>query len=114
MRISDWSSDVCFSDLDAHHVLVSVVEAGNGEPAGEVDAGRPRAGEPCDLGGAAGGQHPAAERRHGLGEAEPRELGRASCRDRVCQAVSISVVGVTLKKKKSMESNITRGKTNSH
>src|SRR3546814_18523871 len=27
------------------------------------------------------------------------EIGRASCRDRVCQYVSISVVGVSLKKK---------------
>src|SRR3546814_17169809 len=29
-----------------------------------------------------------------------RELGRASCRERVCQDVSISVVAVTLKKKR--------------
>src|SRR3546814_16975536 len=28
------------------------------------------------------------------------EIGRASCRERVCQYVSISVVGVSLKKKK--------------
>src|SRR3546814_15476595 len=28
-----------------------------------------------------------------------REIGRASCRERVCQYVSISVVAVTLKKK---------------
>src|SRR3546814_17797348 len=29
-----------------------------------------------------------------------QEIGRASCRERVCQSVSISVVAVTLKKKK--------------
>src|SRR3546814_16114484 len=29
----------------------------------------------------------------------PREIGRASCRERVCQYVSISVVAVSLKKK---------------
>src|SRR3546814_13198279 len=31
----------------------------------------------------------------------PTEIGRASCRERVCQAVEISVVGVTITKKKS-------------
>src|SRR3546814_12605087 len=30
----------------------------------------------------------------------PGQIGRASCRERVCQYVSISVVGVSLKKKK--------------
>src|SRR3546814_13186969 len=32
------------------------------------------------------------------------EIGRASCRERVCQYVSISVVAVSLKKKKRRES----------
>src|SRR3546814_18570685 len=32
------------------------------------------------------------------------EIGRASCRERVCQYVSISVVAVTLKKKSNMNS----------
>src|SRR3546814_15123871 len=39
----------------------------------------------------------------------PREIGRASCRERVCQYVSISVVGVSLKKKtkrKTMEDSV--------
>src|SRR3546814_15789864 len=31
------------------------------------------------------------------------EIGRASCRERVCQYVSISVVAVALKKKKELE-----------
>src|SRR3546814_14206044 len=31
---------------------------------------------------------------------ERREIGRASCRERVCQYVSISVVAVSLQKKK--------------
>src|SRR3546814_11567229 len=31
------------------------------------------------------------------------EIGRASCRERVCQYVSISVVAVSLKKKKSIK-----------
>src|SRR3546814_14200667 len=34
------------------------------------------------------------------------EIGRASCRERVCQYVSISVVAVSLKQKKKMNSKI--------
>src|SRR3546814_19623995 len=33
------------------------------------------------------------------------EIGRASCRERVCQYVSISVVAVTLKKKNNTKKN---------
>src|SRR3546814_16762255 len=32
---------------------------------------------------------------------QQKEIGRASCRERVCQYVSISVVAVSLKKKKA-------------
>src|SRR3546814_13197361 len=40
-----------------------------------------------------------ADRHTGSAEREPAEIGRASCRDRVCQYVSISVVAVSLKTK---------------
>src|SRR3546814_12188557 len=36
-----------------------------------------------------------------IDELGPQQTGRASCRERVCQYVSISVVAVSLKKKKS-------------
>src|SRR3546814_14967192 len=36
----------------------------------------------------------------------PLEIGRASCRERVCQYVSISVVAVSLKKKQHKQVNI--------
>src|SRR3546814_17916852 len=84
MRISDWSSDVCSSDLRLHgegiatrlviHVVQQLV-----------------------------GQHIAVDitrigcRHHRLGVAQ-HEIGRASCRERVCQSVSIWVVAVSLKK----------------
>src|SRR3546814_15603434 len=45
----------------------------------------------------------AADMARASGEAEVEklhEIGRASCRERVCQYVQISVVAVTLKKKK--------------
>src|SRR3546814_4995580 len=73
MRISDWSSDVCSSDLeaeparggDAGHVGAVTVAVGHEGHVGEV-------GQPGQVGG---------ERQVGV------EIGRASCRERVCQYV---------------------------
>src|SRR3546814_19227933 len=71
MRISDWSSDVCSSDLisdqprSAGRLLRRQPEQGGGRPQG----------------------------------ARGEQIGRASCRERVCQYVEISVVAVSLKKK---------------
>src|SRR3546814_11342317 len=36
---------------------------------------------------------------------DAEEIGRASCRERVCQYVSISVVAVSLKNKKILQTN---------
>src|SRR3546814_17949212 len=95
MRISDWSSDVCSSDLlrigegvghridrrpgdrvrDQH--LVQFVKRMLGRPGGdERIQGRMVLGSPIAC-----------------------QIGRASCRARVCQYVSISVGAVSLKKK---------------
>src|SRR3546814_14656070 len=77
MRISDWSSDVCSSDL---------VHARRGRPgrAGQRGRGRrPGAGRPNHRGRwrAAGQLRAAAE----------HQIGRTSCRERVCLEASISV-----------------------
>src|SRR3546814_20237251 len=99
MRISDWSSDVCSSDLPD----------------------RPRPGlllcrRPLAPGLQLGGQHrcdrfadhaqlrypgpgTVGNARDGAPEVAARQIGRASCRERVCQYVSSSVVAVSLKKK---------------
>src|SRR3546814_1595497 len=82
MRISDWSSDVCSSDL--HHVGM----AGKAEIAA---AAAPAGVEVLDIRGArrAEAQPLAAEAERGerrLQHAE-REIGRATCRERVCQYV---------------------------
>src|SRR3546814_3873058 len=74
MRMSDWSSDVCSSDLEDR------------EPArGVADLGR-EIGEPPDLRGierlVAEPFEEACDRRLVLAE-----IGRASCRERVCQYV---------------------------
>src|SRR3546814_16869315 len=79
MRISDWSSDVCSSDLQA---------------IGKHDLAEHAQGHQC--------QAPAQLRQ--TGDARRLEqIGRASWRERVCQYVSISVVAVTLQKKYRMQ-----------
>src|SRR3546814_16589202 len=109
MRISDWSSDVCSSDLN------SAAHIGRGE-AGACSqmACRTlwRLGELCATCGAADmaalGYARAPPRGGAMADARTvqAQIGRASCRERVCPYVSISVVGVSLKKK-----NTTKYKT---
>src|SRR3546814_6905550 len=62
MRISDWSSDVCSSDL----------------------VGRYRLHLPRASDAQRGDQ---GSRDGGDGQADPHQIGRASCRERVCQYV---------------------------
>src|SRR3546814_3013741 len=82
MRISDWSSDVCSSDLD------DAVIAALAEPLDDrliVDLARPRLEPPgivpdLDVGNLV----PATVERR---DQVPGQIGRASCRERVCQYV---------------------------
>src|SRR3546814_20150366 len=98
MRISDWSSDVCSSDLS------------EGLHRGDVEVDRP-ATNPVSVGVAdddptvARQEWPEEDERgphlhRRLARDEQPQIGRASGRERVCQYVSISVVAVSLKKKK--------------
>src|SRR3546814_15850058 len=108
MRISDWSSDVCSSDLadpdqderrTLHHELAPAVEVGErrDEEMVERAAGIVAHGEEKQE----AGQHGERDRQQ-----RRRKIGRASCRERVCQYVSISVVAVSLKKNnKAKEEN---------
>src|SRR3546814_16296801 len=102
MRISDWSSDVCSSDLGAR--LLPPAAATRRVPCWRRACRRaPRA--------------PSASARRRAGPAGPSsapprlpdrdQIGRASCRDRVCQYVSISVVAVSLKKKNQKHNSST-------
>src|SRR3546814_9298353 len=83
LRISDWSSDVCSSDL--HVAPIQDVEAGDGEN-DEGDGGQPmgEAIQPVEPGDA-----PAARALFDADTAPQGEeqCGRASCRERVCQYV---------------------------
>src|SRR3546814_15712798 len=103
MRISDWSSDVCSSDLLG---IVRLIEN-----RAQYLVASPAAGRHRQTDGLEG--HEAAvqivQRSGGaqrlLPFADPgqdfvivaSEIGRASCRARVCQYVYISVVSVALK-----------------
>src|SRR3546814_19042494 len=97
MRISDWSSDVCSSDLDRDRLLrfhpaehPVALQLGGSEPEAMARS--------AELGEAWGYD----EININVGCPSDRvqsEIGRASCRERVCQYVWISVVAVPLKKK---------------
>src|SRR3546814_20325510 len=110
MRISDWSSDVCSSDLDLLIHLQRARCASKRRSAFLISASEfPRlrgqlpeqsAIVPLDL--LAYGERrsiliPAVFRQMSQGIVK---IGRASCRERVCQYVYISVVAGSLKKKK--------------
>src|SRR3546814_10537203 len=83
MRISDWSSDVCSSDL-----LGDEAGAVIGPDVGRFGIGIGSRATACEL--------PADEKRAGYnkqtaglepisGQEDRIEIGRASCRERVCQ-----------------------------
>src|SRR3546814_19278299 len=98
MRISDWSSDVCSSDLWLPSNAASSRCGGH--------RAEPDRAHPCRtrLQGRADRLRPDRNLRH----RQPlrRQIGRESCRERVCQYVYISVVAVSLKKKNKTKSSL--------
>src|SRR3546814_13135338 len=128
MRISDWSSDVCSSDLrraafglrrrdggivqaPSRHRTLGRLHGGRGvERRGEEASFQALPGNQASD-GPVGQCHPVAGMQNDIAvgdlvldiphqRVESAELGRASCRARVCQYVYILVVAVSLKKKK--------------
>src|SRR3546814_15493293 len=100
MRISDWSSDVCSSDLFNHRHLLArdvVPSASSIRPLialsvqALVETGSDAAAHRTET--AAQSMAPASVHRDAL-----KSTGRASCRERMCQYVEILVVAVLLKK----------------
>src|SRR3546814_18119501 len=89
MRISDWSSDVCSSDLpkDSIDPFVPIIFCTAFTDMELIERAR-------DTGVTEIMTKPITVKA-----IEDREFGRASCRESVCQYVSISVVAVSLKKK---------------
>src|SRR3546814_5124800 len=76
MRISDWSSDVCSSDLPRHGSYRTGLR--DATPARRSLARllpRPARSRECAI------------RRRSTGDGNGHKIGRASCRERVCQYV---------------------------
>src|SRR3546814_15964771 len=101
MRISDWSSDVCSSDLGDNVAYVLV----GAEPGVEPDRLARRiqtavTGTTAQTRGEFARQE-ASVVRDMVADVMliMTEIGRASCRARVCQYVKTSVVAVSLKQK---------------
>src|SRR3546814_7890327 len=103
MRISDWSSDVCSSDLQRERRVAAETAQIDRRAAADIDAIRPR-----DIEADAGLLTPTealrdraydfAERRLArIADIVLTELGRASCRGGVCPDVEISVVAEAMK-----------------
>src|SRR3546814_17461137 len=117
MRISDWSSDVCSSDLKSFVNTASASKRATELSTVSRSCGCRRTTENrhvtfaqilqrrercnrnriwADRGPRLGRRHRGAYRRR----RQPHDqLGRASCRGRVCQYVELSVAAVLLKKK---------------
>src|SRR3546814_5255643 len=102
MRISDWSSDVCSSDLLVEHQAALRVDAGKHHLDGEQEARQlaaggdaaERAGRAARIGRHLEGDAVEAVGRPGVfveaiqrGAKEGAQIGRASSRERVCQYV---------------------------
>src|SRR3546814_18250996 len=111
MRISDWSSDVCSSDLrDGHsprlHDAADDGEGGRHQAGFTYADDHSRDEQLTKRPGEAAGhrrQRPHRYTPENNGARRIAELGRASWRERVCQYVTISVVAVSLKKQKKKD-----------
>src|SRR3546814_15682440 len=117
MRISDWSSDVCSSDLKRARIDDIIAAAGvargtfynyytsieellddlwervGKEPFKRIQSATHNLSDPAE--------RLAAEARLVLDMAQRNQIGRASCRERACQCWSISGVAELVKKKTS-------------
>src|SRR3546814_12258042 len=98
MRISDWSSYVCSSDLVTYGIVKAFANKFDQLTVLQLDAH-------SDL------REAYEDNPYSHASVMKREIGRASCRERVCQYVSISVVYVTLKKKQHQRTTDTKDLT---
>src|SRR3546814_12387494 len=101
MRISDWSSDVCSSDLTLRIERVGLAAQDVGQWMA-IDRQRLVLGQPAVDLLIANRQDLRRERADGLAERDAQivgKIGKESCRERGCSYVLFSVVAVALKKR---------------
>src|SRR3546814_13355125 len=102
MRISDWSSDVCSSDLHCSTVFIVCSKASEEQLKdinGKMMARKKKIAEMQQAMMQQAEAQQVAARQQQQAMLQQAQIGRASCRERVCQYVEISVVGGELKKK---------------
>src|SRR3546814_12447939 len=103
MRISDWSSDVCSSDLQVAGIMLPATEHAPVHIADVITAIGKLRKTKLDTGAIAaalGYDELEIKRLEALAAGPPDvQHGSTSCRERVCMYVSISVVAGSLKKK---------------
>src|SRR3546814_16967541 len=105
MRISDWSSDVCSSDLSYGYgvagrmAMQAYLATAGSAKVGFTVTGKDGHGQPIHIGGMRGAIERNAMRYYLAIDTHP--LGSASCRGRRCQYVSCTGDADTLKKKKN-------------
>src|SRR3546814_16992856 len=107
MRISDWSSDVCSSDLTGSWLLRGGTRAAAPRQAVEHQVDDRRGEQREHLAEQPAAHHDQAQRLAQLGaraggQHQRQQIGRASCWERVCHYVSLSVVVVSSNKKNNI------------
>src|SRR3546814_20950971 len=107
MRISDWSSDVCSSDL----VIKRAIKRSIQQRLGVVDSDQYLSFASTvvviDEAGSSGNFGVWHHRQQLIRHARVAEIGRESCRERVCPSVYLSVVAVSLTQTKNQTYHIT-------
>src|SRR3546814_3710181 len=89
MRISDWSSDVCSSDLlwSLNKVDIRAPVSASAWPVARIELQHGERGRVTDLASAPGALDAAFQAVSQIMGVPARAIGSASCRERVCQYV---------------------------
>src|SRR3546814_15015984 len=103
MRISDWSSDVCSSDLVYRSSGAGGQHVNKTESAVRITHIPTNTVVACQTGRSQHQNRDTAMKMRAAKLYELEAIGRASCRERVCQYVEIPVVAVSVHKKTQEE-----------
>src|SRR3546814_17069340 len=102
MRIIDWSSDVCSSDLHAGSGIGDVMSLS------KLPSIQPKRFDREELGAVAIALTNSAVKGPTYLRVDGKKIGRESCRERVGQYVSIPVVAVSIRIKKKVITTVNK------